>query len=147
MPYSPSLKCCVSINNTIFMWQWACHLNEGLSPELPLIFLWLPLTSTVQKLPIGITVLAALFAQRSHLLLLPNLLVLTLLNFLFASSFTSCYSHPRTPKKKKKKGSAWNVHWDLIHILYQFPDHKTPYWQRQCSMIMPKRVPFTLCLK
>ena len=103
MPYSPSLKCCVSINNTIFMWQWACHLNEGLSPELPLIFLWLPLTSTVQKLPIGITVLAALFAQRSHLLLLPNLLVLTLLNFLFASSFTSCYSHPRTPKKKKKR--------------------------------------------
>lgn len=26
-------------------------------------------------------------------------------NFLFTSSFTSCYSHPRTPKKKKKRFS------------------------------------------
>lgn len=61
-------------------------------------------------------VLAASFAQRSHLLHLPNLLVLTLLNFLFASSFTSCYSHPRTPKKKKEKTVQLEMYIEISSI-------------------------------
>ena len=64
------------------MWQWACHLNEGLSPELPLIFLWLPLTFHSPKTSYWDNGLSSLISQRSHLLHLPNLLVLTL-NFLF----------------------------------------------------------------
>lgn len=115
----------------------------------PLLALWLPLIFCSPDPPPGIMFLVALLAQRSLLLHLLRLHRLISLNQFLPSSSPSNSLLPslKDTWKEGEKSSAWNVHWDFIHILYQFPDHKISYWQRKCSMIMPKMVPFTLCLK
>lgn len=137
-PINSLLESCTSWNNTGFL--------HDTSPELPSACS-LVTSRLLQPQPsYGDNVLSSLVCPEKPLLHLLRLLGLIFLNqFSFLLPFqlpaTLTQGHPKGERKK----SAWNVHWDLIHILYQFPDHKTPYWQRECSVIMPKIVPFTLC--